>query len=150
MSYKIPISVLVVIHTLEGEYLLIERVGYPNYWQSVTGSIGEGEKLIDCAQREVFEETGISEKIENFFDWQIAREFEIFPHWRHRYAPGVTHNTENMFSLVVPRNINIKLAENEHSAYQWCNKQMAINLCFSWTNKEAIDLVNKKISKPLP
>ena len=37
--FKIPESVLVVIHTPALEVLLIERADKPGYWQSVTGSL---------------------------------------------------------------------------------------------------------------
>ena len=36
---KRPQSVLVLIHSPEGDILLIERVKHPGFWQSVTGSI---------------------------------------------------------------------------------------------------------------
>ena len=59
-QYKIPESVLVVIHTAEMEVLLIERADRPGFWQSVTGSKDEeNELLLETAVREVAEETGI-------------------------------------------------------------------------------------------
>ena len=44
MGYKIPVSVLVVIHTPALDVLLLERAKHPGLWQSVTGSIEEGEE----------------------------------------------------------------------------------------------------------
>ena len=58
--HKIPVSVLVVVHTAELDVLLLERARGPGYWQSVTGSLDrEDEPLEHAALREVMEETGI-------------------------------------------------------------------------------------------
>jgi dATP pyrophosphohydrolase len=93
-SFKQPLSVLVVIHTPALEVLLLERAAHPGFWQSVTGSREDGEALPDTARREVGEETGIDTTRYPPVDWQITNTFEIFAEWRHRYAPGVTQNTE--------------------------------------------------------
>jgi NUDIX domain-containing protein len=52
-KFKIPISVLVVIHTPDLQVLLLERADHPGFWQSVTGSQDEGETLRQTAAREV-------------------------------------------------------------------------------------------------
>ena len=96
---KIPVSVLVVIHTQDLLVLLLERADAPGYWQSVTGSQDPGEALIQTAAREVGEETGLDAALYGLKDWHKQFEFEIFERWRHRYAPGVTHNTEHVFGL---------------------------------------------------
>ena len=148
-SYKIPESVLVVIHTVELEVLLIERADKPGYWQSVTGSKDMlDEPLQETAVREVFEETGIriSEHadarnrvpLDNLRDWQLSNSYEIYPVWRHRYAPGVTKNVEHVFGLLVPRDIPITLAPREHVAHMWLPFQEAADKCFSPSNAEAI------------
>ena len=99
--FKRPISVLVVVHTAQLEVLLLERAAHPGYWQSVTGSQEEGEDLGDTAVREVTEETGIDARRHRLLDWGLSNRYEIFPQWRHRYAPGVTHNNEHVFGLCV-------------------------------------------------
>ena len=91
-GFKRPVSVLVVIYTAALDVLLLERAGHPGYWQSVTGSQEDGESLIETARREVAEETGIVAPQSQFEDWGTTNTFEIFTEWRHRYAPGVTHN----------------------------------------------------------
>lgn len=139
---KIPVSVLVVIHTPALDVLLIERAARPGYWQSVTGSIDRmDEPLEDAAVREVFEETGIVAAREVLRRWDVMRTFEIYPHWRHRFAPGTTHNDEHMFSLEVPAAVPVRLAPDEHTAWQWLPWKAAVDKCFSWTNREAIEML---------
>lgn len=137
-AYKRPVSVLVVIHTPALEVLLLERASHPGYWQSVTGSQEEDEALCDTARREVLEETGIDADRHILVDWQQTNTFEIFAEWRHRYAPGVTHNVEHVFSLVVPSPLPVTLAPGEHLAYRWLPWQAAAAACFSWSNRDAI------------
>jgi dihydroneopterin triphosphate diphosphatase len=141
---KIPESVLVVIHSAELEVLLIERADKPGFWQSVTGSKDAlDEPSAVTARREVFEETGIvigSAEVppENLRDWQLSNVYEIYPVWRHRYAPGVTHNTEFVFGLRVPRNAPVVLSPREHTAHVWLPWREAADRCFSPSNAEAI------------
>lgn len=137
-TYKRPISVLVVIHTPELEILLLERAGHPGYWQSVTGSQEDKETLVDTAHREVLEETGLDTDLFQLTDWQQTNTYEIFPEWRHRYAPGVTLNTEHVFSLEIPAKQPIRLAPGEHLAYAWQDSEMAAERCFSASNRDAI------------
>lgn len=142
--YKVPQSVLVVIHTREREVLLIERADAPGTWQSVTGSKDdENESFEDTAIREVAEETGIvvgSPAVPRaaLRDWQLRNVYEIFPAWRHRYAPGVMLNTEHVFGLVVPRDTPVMLAPREHLAWRWLPWREAADACFSFSNAEAI------------
>jgi dATP pyrophosphohydrolase len=143
-SPKIPQSVLVVIHTSALDVLLIERVRQPGFWQSVTGSKDHpDEAWADTAQREVAEETGIvvgsaAVPAGALSDWAIENIYEIYPIWRHRYAPGVTHNTERVFGLLVPRDIPITLSPREHTQHAWLPWQAAADRCFSPSNAEAI------------
>jgi dATP pyrophosphohydrolase len=137
---KIPESVLVVIHTADGQVLLIERADRPGFWQSVTGSKDElDEPLVGVAWRELAEETGITAG--QLSDWQRRNVYEIYPHWRHRYAPGVTHNTEHVFGLTVPAGVTVTLNPREHLRHQWLPWREAAELCFSPSNAEAIRLL---------
>lgn len=139
---KIPISVLVVIHTPDLEMLLIERAGRAGYWQSVTGSIDyPGEPLAQAALREVREETGLEAPPGRLVQWNVMRTFEIFPQWRHRFVEGTTHNDEHMFSLEVAQAAPVRLAAEEHSAWQWLPWREAMEKCFSWTNRDAIRML---------
>jgi dihydroneopterin triphosphate diphosphatase len=135
--YKIPRSVLVVIHTPALEVLLIERADKPGFWQSVTGSLdAHNEPLADTARREVREETGITGGV--LRDWQLENVYEIYPVWRHRYAPGVTHNTEHVFGLTLQSRPDVRLNPREHLAHVWLPWREAADLCFSPSNAEAI------------
>lgn len=143
--YKKPVSVLVVIHTPALEVLLLERAAHPGYWQSVTGSQEGDEALIDTACREVLEETGIDAREHRLSDWQLTNTFEIFPEWRHRYAPGVITNVEHVFGLLVPAPIPVALAPGEHLAYRWLPWREAAEECFSWSNRDAILLLPERL-----
>jgi dATP pyrophosphohydrolase len=135
--HKIPESVLVVVHTADLEVLLIERADKPGYWQSVTGSRDTlDEPLLETARRELFEETGIADA--PLMDWQLSNIYEIYPVWRHRYAPGVTQNTEHVFSACVARDTPIVLSPREHTHYVWLPWLEAADRCFSPSNAEAV------------
>jgi len=136
--YKIPRSVLVVVYAEDLSVLLLERADRPGYWQSVTGSQEQNETFRETAVRELMEETGLAASDYVLEDWGIKNEFEIFKHWRHRYAPGVTHNSEHTFGLMVPRCATIRISRREHTQYQWCGIEKAIDQVFSWTNAKAL------------
>ena len=156
--FKVPESVLVVIHTAAGEVLLMERADAPGYWQSVTGSKDSAEEpLVETCRREVFEETGIvvdaaavdaagaepdgrsaASHAICLRDWQMENVYEIYPRWRHRYAPGVSRNTEHVFGLRVPRTIPLRLEPREHLRFEWLEWRAAAERCFSPSNAAAI------------
>jgi len=144
-QYKRPVSVLVVIHTADLQVLLLERAAHPGYWQSVTGSQEAGEPLRATALREVGEETGIKARGEDLHDWQLTNSYEIFAEWRHRYAPGVLHNTEHVFSLQVPALTAVALAAGEHLNYCWLPWREAAARCFSWSNRDAILMLPERL-----
>ncbi len=136
-DFKIPRSVLVVIHTAALDVLLIERADKPGYWQSVTGSLDhDDEPLEQTARREVLEETGIADG--QLRDWGLSNLYAIYPVWRHRYAPGVTHNTEHVFGLTVAPGTPVALNAREHLAFEWLPWRDAADRCFSPSNAEAI------------
>ncbi|MEO7337165.1 MAG: dihydroneopterin triphosphate diphosphatase [Caldimonas sp.] len=143
-SKKIPESVLVIIYTRDLEVLLIERADRPGSWQSVTGSRDSlDEPLRDTAIREVAEETGIhvgSSPASDgaLIDWNQHIVYDIYPAWLHRYAPGVTRNTEHVFGLLVDRSVPVRLAPAEHLRHRWLGWQEAADACFSSTNANAI------------
>jgi dATP pyrophosphohydrolase len=136
--------VLVVIHTDALDVLLLERADAPGFWQSVTGSKdSRGESLLETCVREVAEETGIAigspaVPLANLEDWQLANVYDIYPQWQHRYAAGVTRNTEHVFGLRVPRDTPIRPAPREHLRFEWLDWRAAADRCFSASNAEAI------------
>ncbi|MEX1165311.1 MAG: dihydroneopterin triphosphate diphosphatase [Hydrogenophaga sp.] len=138
---KIPESVLVVIHTPILEVLLIERADAPGFWQSVTGSKDRlSETFESTAVREVREETGINALApgHRLTDWGLENVYEIYPVWRKRYAPGVTHNRERLFGLCVPQAKAVCLNPAEHTRQRWLPWRAAAEQCFSPSNAEAI------------
>ena len=148
---KIPESVLVIIHTPALEVLLLERADHPGFWQSVTGSKDRiDEPLEETCRREVLEETGFDCNRFELSDWQITQRYEIYPHWRHRYPEGVTHNTEHVFGLQLPHTMTATLAPREHLSQLWLPWHQAAERCFSWSNVEAIRHLPQRLAQRRP
>lgn len=143
--HKIPVSVLVVIYTEDGQVLLMERADAPGFWQSVTGSQDDGETLEQTAIREVREETGLDASQFELTPWDIETRYEIYERWRHRYAPGVTHNTEHVFGLRLPRPLPVVLAPREHLRFVWLPWDAAAERCFSSSNAAAVRLLPTRL-----
>jgi dATP pyrophosphohydrolase len=136
---KLPVSVLVLVHTAAREVLLLERALRAGFWQSVTGSLDRlDEPLEAAAAREVMEETGIDARSGRLERWNVVYTFEIYRHWRHRFAPGVVNNTEHVFGLQVPERVSVRIAPDEHVAFMWLPWREAAARCFSWSNRDAI------------
>jgi dATP pyrophosphohydrolase len=148
VSTKLPESVLVVIHTPALDVLLLERAQRPGFWQSVTGSLDRpDEPPAHAAKREVREETGIDAAPAQLVDWQLAHAFEIYAHWRGRFPPGTTHNTERVFSVCVAAPVAVQLAPLEHRAQRWLPWREAAEACFSWSNRDAIRMLPAKCAR---
>jgi dATP pyrophosphohydrolase len=145
MNYKLPVSVLVLVHTAEREVLLLERALRPGYWQSVTGSLDElDEPLEQAAARELREETGIDASAGRLTRWNVVYTFEIYQQWRHRFAPGVIHNVEHVFALELGSRVPVTIAPQEHVAFDWLPWREAAARCFSWSNRDAIVMLGEQ------
>ena len=145
MTYKLPVSVLVVVHTAELEVLLLERRSRAGFWQSVTGSLDRlDEPLEVAAAREVLEETGIVPASGALASWGVANTFEIYARWRHRFAPGTLYNTEHVFGLRLAARVPVTLAPDEHVAFAWLPWPEAAQKCFSWSNRDAIRMLAER------
>ena len=145
MSHKLPVSVLVVVHTAAREVLLLERAARPGYWQSVTGSLDRpDEPLAAAAVRELAEETGIAPAQGRLERWNVTNVFEIYATWRGRFAPGITHNTEHVFGFELPVRAPVTLSPEEHVAFRWLPWREAAAACFSWTNRDAILMLGER------
>jgi len=146
MRFKIPVSALVVVHTIDLRVLLIARADFADHWQSVTGSQDPGETLLATATRELREETGIeAARYGGLDDWQMSNDYEIFPQWRHRYPPGTTRNTEHVFGLTLPQPVSVQLAPREHVAFLWLPWREAAARCFSMSNRAAIEMLPARL-----
>lgn len=122
----------------------MERADKAGFWQSVTGSVEGDETPLQAAIREVSEETGLDALQYDLQDWQVSNDYEIYPHWRHRYAPGVTKNREHLFGLQLPNVVAIKLAPDEHVRYEWVDWREAAKRVFSWTNVDALKRLGER------
>ncbi|MDH3669583.1 MAG: dihydroneopterin triphosphate diphosphatase [Gammaproteobacteria bacterium] len=139
--YKRPESVLVVVYTRAGKVLLLRRSDKTDFWQSVTGSMRWDESDPEItAGRELREETSI-EVTDDLRDWGKTFRFQILPQWAHRYAPGTKQNIEHMFSLELPEEVVITMNPVEHAEFVWLPFAEASQRVTSWTNREAIDLI---------
>lgn len=139
VKFKNNQSVLVVIYAKDtNRVLMLQRQDDPDFWQSVTGTIESGETPKNTAIRELWEEVrlDISENSTALFDCKESIEFEIFPHFRYKYAPNVTHCHEHWFLLAVEQEFEPILSE--HLAYQWVSPEQAIQMTKSSNNAEAI------------
>jgi dATP pyrophosphohydrolase len=137
MAFKLPESVLVVVHTPALDVLLLERAANPGFWQSVTGSREPDDPDLEAtARRELLEETGLS--VGTLTDWRLTNRYEIWPQWRARYGPDVTHNVEHVFGFRVPQVTIATLDPAEHTAQLWLPWREAMEQVFSPTNREAI------------
>lgn len=145
MTPKLPVSVLVVVHTAARDVLLLERAARAGFWQSVTGSLDRlDEPLEAVAAREVLEETGIEARNGRLERWNVAYTFEIYPQWRHRFAPGVVQNVEHVFALQLAERASVRLAPDEHVASVWLPWPEAAARCFSWSNRDAIVMLGER------
>jgi len=141
---KLPVSVLVLVHTAQREVLLLERAMRAGFWQSVTGSLDRlDEPLEAAAAREVLEETGIDARNGRLERWNVVYTFEIYPQWRHRFAPGVVTNTEHVFALQLAERVSVRMAPDEHVAFIWLPWREAAARCFSWSNRDAIVMLGE-------
>jgi dATP pyrophosphohydrolase len=129
--------VLIVVFTDDTEVLLLRRCQPFDFWQSVTGSLKEGETHADAALRELREETGFTDEGE-LLDSKVSRHFEIDPRWRDRFAPGVVENEEFEWRYRLPSTRAIEINEQEHSEYRWLHVDEAIEAVWSWTNRDAL------------
>jgi dATP pyrophosphohydrolase len=138
--YRIPQSALTVVYNRAGQVLVMQRNDDPEFWQSVTGTLEQGEKPIQTALREVLEETNIdiTQSGYQLKDYQKINTYEIRDRWKHRYPPGTAYNTEHVFAVEVANDQGIVLTE--HSAYLWLDKVSAMQKVWSDTNREAISL----------
>jgi len=135
--YRRPVSVLVVVHTDDGQALLLKRKQPFEFWQPVTGSLHEGETHAEAAARELREETGLTD--EGALEYTgTSRQFAIDPRWLHRFQPGIVENVEFEYRYRLPAAMDIRLADDEHSQFRWLPAAEAADLAWSWTNREAL------------
>ena len=140
-EYRLNVGLIIIND--KGKLLLCKRKG-TNNWQFPQGGIDEGETPLEAAKRELYEETGIKDQEFPIHNWEFSQEYEIFEHWRYRYPPSVSSNTEHVFSVELPKKIAIKIAPKEHKDFKWVPINDAIEMVFSDTNADALRKLNAK------
>jgi len=135
--YRRPESVLIVIYTDGGEFLLMERRRPAGFWQSVTGSLEWGELADSAARREVVEETGITQGVLVNLQW--TQVYEILRAFGKVYAPGITRNLEHAFSLRLAQRVPVTLSASEHVQFRWAGGADAVETASSSTNRAVIE-----------
>ena len=136
-DYRIPISVLVVVHTDDAQVLLLRRAEPFDFWQSITGSLQIGEDHADAAKRELLEETGLTDEGELQYSG-VNRQFVIDSRWRDRFEPGTVENVEFEWHYRVATPVEITICDDEHSEYCWLPMADAAKKVWSWTNRAAL------------
>jgi dATP pyrophosphohydrolase len=131
-----PESVLIVIYTAGGEFLLLERRRPPGFWQSVTGSLDWGEMADDAARRELVEETGITQGFLRNLQW--TQVYDILPSFGKTFAPGITTNMEHAFALKLMERVPVTLSPGEHVQYRWATAAEALDIVSSSSNRAVI------------
>lgn len=135
-----PVTVLVypVRRTAaDWEYLLLHRVASRGgFWQGVTGSIEEGEDLVEAARRELTEETRLVPSLIERIDYSYS--FSIEDRWRHLYPAGEEKITEYVFIARVDGRQEPEIDPVEHDGWKWCRFSEAIELLTWPDNMEAL------------
>ena len=146
---KIPESVLVVIHTPALEVLLIERADQPGFWQSRHRQQGRAGRAAArdlpcarCSRRPGIDDGRPHPRCATGSCRTSTRSIR---HWRHRYAPGVTHNTEHVFGLrAAAPACRSRSRRASTCATSGCPGARRRRRCFSWSNVQAIEEVARR------
>jgi dATP pyrophosphohydrolase len=143
-TFRRPVSVLIIVHTAAGDVLLLRRSRPFDFWQSVTGSLAEGETHSEAAVRELTEETGLSS--EGVLSYSgLSRQFVIDPRWPTSISP-VVENVEFEWRYRLDQAVPIRLHDAEHSEFCWCPIDEAVERVWSWTNRAALEQLRLELS----
>jgi dATP pyrophosphohydrolase len=98
-------------------------------------SPGKSRPHAKCTKKPVSKPTATGHTLT---DWALENVYDIYPAWRHRYAPGVVFNTERVFGLALPARVPVVLSPREHVDCVWLPWRAAAERCSSASNAEAI------------
>lgn len=134
-----PVQILVYPVRWAGdnwEFLLLRRIpSRGGFWQGVTGGAEWGEPLLDAAERELLEETGLSPLELDQIDFSYA--LPLDEEDRRLYGPGVEKVEEFVFLAFVEAG-EPRLEPEEHDLWRWCRFEEALELLKWPENKEAL------------
>ena len=115
---------------------MLRRKAPFDFWQSITGSLQDGESHADAARRELLEETGLTDEGELRYTG-VSRQFAIDPRWRDKFGPGIVENVEFEWRYYLRSPKDVRLCQREHSEFEWLPIADAVDRAWSWTNRDA-------------
>ena len=138
-SYRLPTSVCVFLFREQEdgrEYLLLSRraTNLGAFWQGVTGALEDGEKLLQGAAREVFEETGLTPTKIYCVDFTYS--FPVKDEWREAYGPDPHEIVEHVFVAEVDG--SDPTLSKEHDDWGWHIPEKAASILKWPDNIEAL------------
>jgi dATP pyrophosphohydrolase len=122
------------------EFLLLKRtVESGGFWQGVTGSVAEGESLVDCAKRELLEETSYIPQF--IYQTEETYKLPIKEKSLHLFPEGTKEWTEFLFIARIEQEEDPTIRADEHSEWRWCSFEEAYELLYWSNNKDALKKV---------
>lgn len=135
----LPIKVEGILYAIKnGEYIFLILKRTPedgDFWQPLTGTVEDGEKVQDCLFRELKEEVGVDKPVKVTdriwtFDWKNKRDETI---------------VEFVYGVELDPNSKITISPSEHSEYKWCSYDEALLLLGKENNKKAFIQFKQKV-----
>lgn len=149
MKYRSPIQVLVYPFKQSEEkieFLLLKRTEERGgFWQGVTGHTERSEKIIECAKRELLEETSFIPKF--IFQSEYSYTIAIKEEMKNQFPPDITELIEYVFLARIDQEDDPTIDPVEHVEWKWCSYEEALELLKWEENKKALEYCNNLLSE---